>query len=138
MAKLVIKKRVNLDFLGEEYKDAELVFRSIPLIDYEILMEELPKSNIRLKELREKQKQDHLSTEDKSEFDELILQDAEQNKKSFKTILEYLKRYFLSGKFPDDEDNIQSIESVDLDGLDRDTAIKCFNILTGQETDPKS
>ena len=31
---IVIKKRVSLEFLGEEYKDAELVFKSIPVLDY--------------------------------------------------------------------------------------------------------
>lgn len=30
---LVIKKRVSLDFLGEEYKDSVIVFRSIPAKD---------------------------------------------------------------------------------------------------------
>lgn len=30
---LIIKKRVSLEFLGEEYKDAYVVFRSIPAID---------------------------------------------------------------------------------------------------------
>lgn len=38
---IVIKKRVNLDFLGEEYKDAYLVFRSIPAIELEQLMPKL-------------------------------------------------------------------------------------------------
>jgi hypothetical protein len=35
MSKIVIKKTINLDFLGEEYKDSFLVFKSIPLKDYE-------------------------------------------------------------------------------------------------------
>lgn len=34
---IVIKKKVSLDFLGEDYKDAYLVFRSLPLKDYEEL-----------------------------------------------------------------------------------------------------
>lgn len=32
---IVIKKRVNLDFLGEEYKDAYLTFKSIPAVDFD-------------------------------------------------------------------------------------------------------
>jgi hypothetical protein len=31
---IVIKKQVKFDFLGEEYKDAYLTFKSIPLKDY--------------------------------------------------------------------------------------------------------
>lgn len=34
---IVIKKRVNFDFLGEDYKDAYLTFQSIPLKDYGVL-----------------------------------------------------------------------------------------------------
>lgn len=32
---IVIKKRVSLEFLGEEYKDSYITFRSMPLSDYE-------------------------------------------------------------------------------------------------------
>ena len=38
---IVIKKRVSLDFLGEEYKDAYLIFRSIPIKDFEALQNEI-------------------------------------------------------------------------------------------------
>lgn len=40
---LVIRKRVSLDFLGEEYKDSYLVFRSIPVPDYENIIDEVDK-----------------------------------------------------------------------------------------------
>lgn len=33
MGQIVIKRRVSFDFLGEEYKDAYIIFRSVPLID---------------------------------------------------------------------------------------------------------
>lgn len=33
MGKIVIKKRISLDFLGDEYKEAYLVFKSIPISD---------------------------------------------------------------------------------------------------------
>lgn len=32
---LVIKKRISLEFLGDEYKGAYLTFRKIPAVDYE-------------------------------------------------------------------------------------------------------
>ena len=34
MGKIVIRKRLSLDFLGDEYKDSYLVFRSIPVADF--------------------------------------------------------------------------------------------------------
>lgn len=34
---LQIRKRVSLDFLGEEYKDSYLIFKAIPIKDYEEL-----------------------------------------------------------------------------------------------------
>lgn len=40
MTKILIKKRVPLDFLGDEYKDAYLVFRSMPISDFEKFQEE--------------------------------------------------------------------------------------------------
>lgn len=40
---IVIKKRVNLDFLGDEYKEAYLTFKAIPLKDYEAIIDEMPK-----------------------------------------------------------------------------------------------
>src|SRR4026207_1680753 len=32
---IVIKKKVSLEFLGEEYKEAYLVFKSIPAVDFD-------------------------------------------------------------------------------------------------------
>lgn len=37
MAKMVIRKRVSFDFLGEDYKDCYVVLRSIPVTDYETI-----------------------------------------------------------------------------------------------------
>lgn len=39
MAKIVIKKRVSLEFLGDEYKDSHLTFKSMSLKEYEKLLE---------------------------------------------------------------------------------------------------
>lgn len=41
MAKLVIKKRVSLDFLGEEYKEAYLVFQAVPIVEYEKIQSDI-------------------------------------------------------------------------------------------------
>lgn len=38
---IVIKKRVDLDFLGEGYNEAYLVFQSIPAIDFDEVVKEL-------------------------------------------------------------------------------------------------
>lgn len=38
---IVIKKKVSLDFLGEEYKDAYLTFQSIPLKDFDGLSKQI-------------------------------------------------------------------------------------------------
>lgn len=43
MATIVIKKKVSLEFLGEDYKDSYLTFKSMPISAYEKLMEELEK-----------------------------------------------------------------------------------------------
>lgn len=45
MAKILIKKKVSLEFLGEDYKDDYLVFKSLPLRDYEALLPELEKAS---------------------------------------------------------------------------------------------
>lgn len=41
MATIVIKKRVSLEFLGEEYAESFLTFRSMSLKEYETLLDEL-------------------------------------------------------------------------------------------------
>lgn len=43
MANIVIKKRVNLSFLGDEHKDDYLVFKSIPVKEYKDLEDKRPK-----------------------------------------------------------------------------------------------
>ena len=41
MANIVIKRKVELGFLGEAYKDSYLVFRAIPISEYESLIEKI-------------------------------------------------------------------------------------------------
>ncbi len=107
MSKIVIKKRVSLDFLGDDYKDAYLDFQSIPLVDYEKIVDSLPK-------------------------------DESENVKSLHIVMEYLKKYFRGGKFPNDKGELEDVTAEDLDGLDKDAAVTCFQRMTGQELDPKS
>jgi hypothetical protein len=38
---IVIRKKVSLEFLGEDYKDAYLTFKSIPVIEYEEYQKEI-------------------------------------------------------------------------------------------------
>ena len=99
---IVIKKKVSLDFLGEEYKDAYLVFQSIPIRDIDELTASVKK--------------------------------AEEENTSGKFILETLKKYFITGVFPD----MDVLTPDDLDGLDQQSVIKAFAIFTGQlDADPK-
>lgn len=102
---IVIKKRVSLEFLGEEYREAYLVFRAIPAIDFDEV-------GTRLNEVEK------------------------DNASSVKIVLDVLKTYFLSGKFPDDA-GLTDVNKEDLDGLDPISLTKCFQIFTGQEIDPK-
>ncbi len=103
---LVIKKKVSLAFLGEGYEEAYLTFKSIPLKDYQGVMDEMPKD--------------------------------EDNAKALELIIKYLKQYFVGGKFPDEEGKLQDVTKEDVDELDAETAIKCFQALMGEQIDPKS
>lgn len=41
MSEIIIKKRISLDFLGEDYADSYLVFKSIPIKDYDGLQKKI-------------------------------------------------------------------------------------------------
>lgn len=94
---IVIKKVVALDFLGSDYKDANLTFQSIPIKDFDDITSKIEK--------------------------------AQESGKSATFVLEILKQYFISGNFPD----IDTVTKDDLDGLDQETVLTCFSVLTGQE-----
>lgn len=104
---LVIKKPVDLSSLGDEYKGIEFVFKSLPA-------QELP-------ELDKKR--------------EAFEKDEDGNPKLKDTIpffTEVLKSKFLSGTQDGKE-----LTKEDLDSLDENSMIYCFQIITGQITDPK-
>lgn len=137
MSKIVIKKKVSLAFLGEEYKDAELVFRALPLLDYEKIQSELPETNLRYIELVTKIDSGELTEPENTEFIKLQKNEKVNNKKIMALIFKYLKEYFLSGKFPNEIGELENItDKEDLEGLDKDSVVKCFQMLTGQ-SDPK-
>lgn len=139
MTKIVIKKRINLDFLGDDYKDAYLVFKSIPLPDYEEIQGNLPKSDPRYVELVNKAQNGELDDKENVELRGLQPKESDNNMKSIRMMLDLLKRYFISGEFPDAETGtLEKLDGADdLDGLDEDAAMRCFKRLTGQEIDPK-
>lgn len=45
MADIVIKKRLSLEFLGEDYKADYLVFKAIPISEYEKIISKQPDDN---------------------------------------------------------------------------------------------
>lgn len=138
MSKIIIKKVVDLDFLGDEYKDAKIVFRSIPLPEYEALMKELPESNPEITELSQKAKANQITPEERQQLTELMQASGLDNGKSLTLIMKYLKQYFVSGKFPNvNTGDLEDLERDDLDGLDQEAATICFERLTGQSNDPK-
>lgn len=104
---IVIKKRVSLGFLGDDYKEAYLNFKSVPLADYSKIIDEITE-----------------------------IEDKKDNKKYLNKIMEYLKKYFLDGEFPE-EGKLAPVTHEDLEGLDPETSIICFQTMTGQIPDPK-
>lgn len=109
MAKFAIKKKIGLGFLGDEYNDAYLTFRSIPLKDFDEILDSVAKA------------------------------EKEDSKASLNLMFSNITKYFVSGKFPDDTGTLQDVTSEDLtEFIDNETAIKCFELLTGQYIDPKA
>lgn len=105
---MIIKKKVSLGFLGEEYKDAYLTFKSIPVIEFEEIQN-------KLKAL-----------------------EGGKDAAAIKYILELLKSHYLSGEFPDDSGKLEDVKKEDLDQLDSQTLLECFKTFTGQDLDPKA
>lgn len=106
MSRIVIKKRVSFEFLGDEYKDCYADFQKIPVGDFEGIQEEL--------------------------------KEIEKIKgSSYNFVLGVLKKYFQSGKFLVN-DKLEEIQKEDLEGLDTESVINCFQVMTGQQIDPKA
>src|SRR5436190_1697829 len=97
---LVIRKRVSLDFLGDEYKDAYLVFQAIPVSKLVEIQAKMPT-------------------------------DTADSAQSIPIMLDVLKEFFLDGEFPDKDGNLGNVEKDDLDNLNSEAAIQCFQGLSG-------
>ncbi len=141
MAKIVIKKKISLEFLGEEYKDAYLVFRTIPMSDYKSFSESIPEINPKYVELINKIESGVAIEKDREEFLKLRDENSEANAQSHQLISETLVKYFYSGKFPDDNGKMQDLtedDAQEIVNIDKETAVTCFQILSGQVPSPKA
>lgn len=143
MSKIVIKKKVSLGFLGDEYKDAYITFRSMPIKDYSAVMDRMPVTSSRFTALLNKSERELLTEKETNELEVLHEKQRKMNQDSFTIILDVLKEYFIEGKFPDESGKLFALKADDLEGLDSDSTAECFSILTGQDTtggsnDPKA
>lgn len=97
---ILIKKKLELDFLGEDYKESYLTFRAIPALDYTNIQEQIKS-----------------------------VKDGEDDK-GIQLMLDVLKKYFHEGEVLGEK-----TEKDDLDALDPENIIKCFQKLTGRMPD---
>ena len=101
MADIVIKKTINLGFLGEEYKESFLRFRHLAVSEFGELRQRI----------------------DAAGDDEIKSQDV---------IIGILEDKFIEGIFEG-----QKVAKEDIKQFDNPTIIKCFELFTGQDIDPK-
>lgn len=134
--KIVIKKKVSLEFLGEEYKEAYFVFQTIPLPDYKEFMKSLPETSAEFAAVVKKIDSGEYTDDDVAHLDELRKQRDSKDEKELDIIMNLLKKYFITGKFPNDKDELEDVTKEDLSGIDQTCATQCFKILTGR-ADPK-
>lgn len=106
---LVIRRKISLDFVGEEYKDSYLIMKALPLNKYE---EYLDKS----KKLEEEAK--------------------EQPLKAVYFLLDVLKEHFIEGKIFNDG-KLEDIQADDFGDLDFAIVQEIFNRVTGVTPNPK-
>lgn len=106
MAKIVIKKRINLDFLGTEYEGGYVEFKSLSIKDVQGKLDEI--QNV-----------------------------GEDNKRAVDLMLKLLSECFVGGLFKTSEGEEQ-INKEDLTDFDVASIIKFFQILSGQDGDPKA
>ena len=107
MSEFYIRKKISLDFVGEDYKDAYLVFKTVPVKEYEKLFEDAKRkdmSNIDAAKLA--------LTTIKSKFIEGKFPDV-------------------NGKLVDV--SVDDLESF----MDEETLNVCYLTILGQKSDPK-
>lgn len=103
MSKIVIRKRVSLEFLGDEYKDAYLDFKSVPVGDYDGLLDQIKAVG-----------------DDNKKANAAILKILQDY---------YLGGKFPNEK--GELEDLDSKD--ELSGLDKDTLLECFGKMTGQD-----
>lgn len=104
-----IKKRISLEFIGEEYKESYITLKALPLNKYE--------------EYINKTKQIDKESKDKP-LEPVYF------------ILNLLKEHFVEGKIFNDG-KVQDFQADDFGDLDFPTITKIFNEFTGVNPDPK-
>lgn len=110
MAKIKIKKRVSLDFIGDEFKDAYLVFYGMSFAEYE----------------------DYINKQTSSTGDLVKTELA-----AIKLIKTELKNRFVEGKYPNEKGELENVTPDEIKDFDPNTLYKCFNYVTGRELPPK-
>lgn len=101
MGKIVIKKRVGLEFLGEEYKEGYVVLSSIPMREYEEITKKLAE-----------------------------LKANEDENKSVVFVRDTITARFVEGKFPVDG-SLEDIDKDDLLDLPAEFFIQAMAQLNG-------
>lgn len=66
------------------------------------------------------------------EYHKLIPVGEDDNQDALKKIIKLLEEKFVEGRFQK-----QDVDKADMSKFDGDTLVRCFQILTGQELDPK-
>lgn len=87
MGKFVIKKKVSLDFLGDDYKDSHIILRSISVKEYDVYSDQA-------KSLEEG-----------------------DDKKSVRLIVDQLKSHFIEGKVQGEDLKAEDLEELDVLGV---------------------
>lgn len=134
--KIVIKKTIKLDFLGEDYKEAYFVFQTIPLPDYKDFLKSIPENSAEFSTVVKKITDGEYTEDDVKRLEDLRRQRDDDESREFDIIMNMLKKYFISGKFPNDKGELEDVYKDDLDGIDQQCAMECFKGLTGR-LDPK-
>lgn len=107
MSKFAIKKKVELAFLGEEWKDAYIILTPLAVREFERIQKLAPKDET----------------------------DVDANLAAMNQMLEIIKEHFVSGKGWDGE-ALVTIEKDDIIELPMDILTVCISSLAGK-SDPK-
>lgn len=129
MSRVIVKRRISLDFLGEEYKECYLEFKAIPVSqwkEYKNRIYDKKYSDIS-KKIKDEQE---LSDSERKYFEE-------KDEMVFDEIVDVLKDRFLSGKYIDQDGKLFEVEKEEVGDFDSDTLINAFDIITGKSTLPK-